>query len=445
MNTRISVVALVLLMCLSLCSHAEIDQEPMTVKIGYIRNAMPGHYVEVPVVLSGCHERALHGFSFLIGYPSELVTLVSVEPGGTYHFPFEYEWETFTYEDYSDSVSGSGCPSGLVMVKATLNARRVPLGDSVANDTTLFTIKFLTTNDRTYTCWLFPITFVWMGCLDNSISYYNESKKTDGIYVADHVHTIVQDTICGRARMYFEQVADSGKFTGFPTVSGFQSACLDSLFLFTIVRGAEYYNGGIHIPCLDIDDCGDVNFNGIAFEIADVHLFVKSLLYGNQVFTITIEGQIAGTDYNHDCVYQTMNDLQYLIRCIVGDAVAYNHLDTCFTGKLSAEYQDGKMDIISSFTEPVGALYMKISPASVIDSGGITFDSALVAMETKSHIRDDTLYIVWYSLKSEIIPADCSRIVSVPYTGGQKPSFTATASGYYGEPYELILPDKPMR
>jgi len=99
------------------------------------------------------------------------------------------------------------------------------------------------------------------------------------------------------------------------------------------------------------------------------------------------------------------------------------------------------MDIKSSFAEPVGVLLMKVFPASVINYDGITYDVDLAAMETKNTIHDDTLFMIWYSFDSHTIPSDCNQLISVPYISEQRPSFIATAAGYYGEPYELTFSD----
>lgn len=68
---------------------------------------------------------------------------------------------------------------------------------------------------------------------------------------------------------------------------------------------------------------GDINNNGIAFEVADAVLFSNYFVYGQIVFSIEQEIQIAATDVNRDGLTLSVADLVYLIRIVVGDALPY--------------------------------------------------------------------------------------------------------------------------
>jgi hypothetical protein len=81
-------------------------------------------------------------------------------------------------------------------------------------------------------------------------------------------------------------------------------------------------NGKIKIICPgDIDDRGDLNLNGLAYEIADAVLYSNYFISGPSVFTINIAGQTAASDVNADGSPLTVADLVYLIRVITGDAL----------------------------------------------------------------------------------------------------------------------------
>jgi len=85
-----------------------------------------------------------------------------------------------------------------------------------------------------------------------------------------------------------------------------------------------FFNGGIKIACInDIDDRGDVNLNGIAYEVADAVVFTNYFVKGLSAFSISIPGQTAATDINADGKPLSVADLVFLIRIIVGDALPY--------------------------------------------------------------------------------------------------------------------------
>lgn len=89
-------------------------------------------------------------------------------------------------------------------------------------------------------------------------------------------------------------------------------------------------------PDQDIFDSefrGDINLNGVPFEIADAVLFSNYFIGGKSVFTFpdpntgTIGArQIQASDVNADGIVLTVADLVYLIRVIFGDALPLNKL-----------------------------------------------------------------------------------------------------------------------
>ena len=72
---------------------------------------------------------------------------------------------------------------------------------------------------------------------------------------------------------------------------------------------------------------GDINNNGIAFEIADVVLFTNYFIYGPGVFVIDPKLQIAATDVNLDGFTLGVADLTYMLRKVHGDDHASRNPD----------------------------------------------------------------------------------------------------------------------
>jgi len=65
---------------------------------------------------------------------------------------------------------------------------------------------------------------------------------------------------------------------------------------------------------------GDLNLNGLAFEIADAILYSNFFIYGPPVFSVDPRLQIAASDINVDGKQLTVADFVYLSLIVVGDA-----------------------------------------------------------------------------------------------------------------------------
>jgi hypothetical protein len=80
-------------------------------------------------------------------------------------------------------------------------------------------------------------------------------------------------------------------------------------------------NGGIQVGGSIECKRGDVNYNTIAYEVADWVLFQSFLLQGPGVFKYNLLYQMCATNANADSLYGTIADLLYLLRVILHDAV----------------------------------------------------------------------------------------------------------------------------
>lgn len=67
---------------------------------------------------------------------------------------------------------------------------------------------------------------------------------------------------------------------------------------------------------------GDLNVNGIAYEISDVVLYSAYFIYGMTVFQVNVPAQVAASDVNADGITLSVADLVYMVRIIIGDAEA---------------------------------------------------------------------------------------------------------------------------
>jgi hypothetical protein len=303
------------------CSEANADTCSFTIRIDWnkvviekVHNQIQGQFAYVDVFLAGSYN--IGGFDLLIKYDASALTLSEVLPGG---FITDCGWEYFTYRFGADGNCDGGCPSGLVRIVSiaeTNNGDNHPdcfhWGPTV--DSTVASMKFLVSNDRTLECQYTAVEFFWIDCGDNALS----SVTGDSLLISRYVWGY------GGGDPYYLLNATAG--VSFPTTQGAQEEC----DIYTpgkprAWRAADFFNGGVDIVCADsIDARGDVNLNGYAYEIADAVLFSRYFVLGLPVFIINADGQIAASDANADGLTLTVADLVYLIRVVVGDELPYD-------------------------------------------------------------------------------------------------------------------------
>jgi hypothetical protein len=270
--------------------------------------AIQGQYIDVDVVLDGVDpNEGIGGFNFLIAYDNSALSFQSASEGDIYAL---CNWEYFEYRYGADGNCTGGCPSGLLRVVGiaeTNNGAAHPTcgpADPV-DPTSLATLTFLITNDRTLECQFVPIRFFWLECGDNTISNLAGTQ----LYV--------------NAKIYeFGNPNPINAESVFPSYLGANEGCMAGDKVVPI-RNIDFYNGGIQICCAEeIDARGDINLNGLAYEIADAVMFTNYFVKGLVAFQYP-NGSIAASDVNADGIALSVADLVYLVRVVVGDALPY--------------------------------------------------------------------------------------------------------------------------
>ena len=112
--------------------------------------------------------------------------------------------------------------------------------------------------------------------------------------------------------------------TAFPTPWGTLDECLtDSSTIFRLI---DFTHGFVDIPPFPGPPVrGDVNANGIGFEIADAVLFENYFWYGLWVLNVNLEDQITASEVNGDGVPLTLQDLVYMYYYIWGGPDVPHH------------------------------------------------------------------------------------------------------------------------
>jgi hypothetical protein len=270
--------------------------------------------VDITMLPSTYKNFEIGGFDLLVQYDNTVLTFMGATAGG---FFTGCGWEYFTYRNGYNGNCGSGCPSGLVRIVAlaeTNNGAYHPtcFVNTGAISNQLAQLTFLVSSDRNLECSFVPVRFFWYDCGDNTLS----NPKGDTLLISNHVYNWFGTV--GGVETYTE-VTDLG--ASLPSYGGAPAPLCNTSAKGYPVRCANFYNGGVDIICADsIDARGDINLNGVEYEIADAVMFTNYFIYGLSAFQGHIAGSQAASDVNGDGLTLTVADLVQLIRVVIGDA-----------------------------------------------------------------------------------------------------------------------------
>jgi hypothetical protein len=320
------------------------------------------------------------GYDFLIQYDPTALTFLAAVQG---QLLTDCEWEYFTYRQGPNGNCGpNACPTGIVrlVAMAETNDGATPAGLCFTGPPLgtweLARMNFLVTSDHTFECTRVPISFIWYDCGDNGIS----SVTGDTLFISRFVYDNLGNDI-------------TDPLAAFPTLYGAPDDCdvsggTDKPFP---LRLLDFWDGEIDIICVeDIDDRGDINMNGLAYEIADAVLFTNYFIYGIGVFDVGANapaGQVAATDVNADGITLSVADLVYLIRVIVGDASPYLK-----TAPVNVTYTHAQSGVLAIEGAQIGAAF-------VVAEGNVTPELKANDMEMAYHFDGANTRILVFSLE----------------------------------------------
>jgi hypothetical protein len=330
------------------CSFV-LEVTTLDIVIEKIHDQFQGQHANVSVdfMYTGTN-RPISAIDLLIQYDPSALSFQTAYPG---QFLEECGWEYFTYRYGSNGNCGpDGCPSGVLRVMAIAETTGGDLGNSpdcYTNDgvadpgpgsstaTQITDLVFLVSDNRTLECQYVPIKFIWYDCGDNSMA----NPVGDTLYISNRVYDYYGESGDPPVVEWDEVTGFDGTF---PTNTGaIQPDCSVSDKSVVSVC-ANFYNGGIDIVCADsIDAVGDINLNGIAYEIADGIMLTNYFLIGLAAFGDHPEGSIAASDTNRDGLPLSVADLVYLIRVVIGDALPYAKITHQDDNAVSWTIEDG--------------------------------------------------------------------------------------------------------
>ena len=278
-----------------------------------------GTTADVSIGLTGTNDYPIGGFDFLIAYDAGVLRAIDAKRGSDIPVPiFEY----FTYRFGPFGNCGNACPSGLIRIVGMRESNDgVTNENHVSSPSELVVLSFFVSANLSYECMTVPIRFFWLDCGDNTLSDESGNwlflgRLNESVYDYNDVLIQYMGAPNPEDPMY--------GFAGPPSEDCYEVIYgRDELFKNAPLGAVYFHNGCIEIICTeDIDARGDVNLNGIANEVADAVVFTNYFINGLAAFTINIDGQIAATEVNGDGIPLSVADLIYLIKVIVGDAIA---------------------------------------------------------------------------------------------------------------------------
>lgn len=349
------------------CPIADSEQPLYRLQIGKYRNAIQGTWLDIPVTFTpGPLSGDLIDIDLRLQVDPSAFILKNIFRGETDNL----SWEQFAVDYTTAGHCVADCPPSQAHItgRIRLKAPVLPSG-AICGPIRLLTLYGITSNDRILECHFLPIRWLWESCRDNVLRISQSNCRLISRRVAD----------------YWTELWLQDSTVGYPTLLGAQRNCPPRADL-RLVRGVDFVHGGIEVVCTDIIELrGDINLNGVAYEIYDYVLYENYFLTGPSAFPDMNEARIEASEINGDGHPLTVADLVYLNRIIDGDALPLPRHDLRIVPLtlLDGEY------LIVNFPDTVAALYLKIAGSHVPE---LLFDSATM----KARVAFDTTRILIY-------------------------------------------------
>lgn len=258
----------------------------------------PGELVTVGINLLNLEP--VSGFDLLVNYDVSSMTVSNITKVGTRAANFEYFSYSLNYRAMLGDIR--------VVGTADLSSGAVT-PDLPAGNGPVARLSFYLTSDQNYGGFAVPLNFVFRDLINNSD---NVLFDTGGVRVE-------------------------------------QSAIV-------------YENGYVLIQKPDLSNLGDINLNGIPFEIGDA-VVLTNYFINPRVYPLN-SVQRAYSDVNQDGIMASVSDLVYLVNKIVNLLGTSGKLRYDGAGaEIVAISQDGGLDLIYRSSEELGAVLITFSGA----------------------------------------------------------------------------------
>lgn len=313
---------------------------------------------QVSLSVNLMNQEPITGLNLLINYDASALLLASVTDLGTRAEDFEY----FTYHLNYNNQSGD------IQVLATFDTDGFGEANLGVGDGSILDLRFYITGDYQYSGYAIPVRFIF-----KDIFY-----KTDNTLFDTEGKRIEQEAIV-------------------------------------------YDDGQVLIKKADQSSIGDININGVAYEISDVVYYINYFIYTGQ-FPLNPE-QRANADVNQDGISPTIADLVYMINGLInvnstngdsekprydGDPVAVSIDDN--TDEFSLGYESG--------VELGGLALTLATDGGPVDIGAVISDFEMSGLTVKKNIEDEKVRLLIYGENGAVLPAGNHRFVKINSENG---------------------------
>lgn len=227
------------------------------------------------------------GFNLLFTFNTVALDFLAIEPLGAVA-----DWEYFNYQLLAPGDCGPDCHTVAVRLTgiADLPDGEDP-GDIFSIEGEIAQIHIQTTSECRHEGECFLLQWTWYECTDNSMT----SITGDTLFLASAIETILPGEDC----------------LGLMQSSAFEA-------------NLDFVNGLVCKISPNACARGDINLNGISWEIGDAVLYSDYFIYGPQAFGYPddpyYQNRVLASDINDDGTPLTFADLVLLVRLISGDA-----------------------------------------------------------------------------------------------------------------------------
>jgi hypothetical protein len=226
------------------------------------------------------------GFDMLVCYDNSKLTFLNAYRGPDLHA----EWEYFTWRTLLNDDSCGVCPQGFLRLVgvADLLDGVTPADEAFELSGCIAHVRFYVSSAPEHAGTCADVGFCALDCGDNAIA----NRIGDTLYLPQ---------------------------SGYTPGPGYDPEVCNSSTQGAAIPAIAFTSGHV---CIDSAQSGrgDVNLNGIPYEIGDAVLMANYIIYGAIVLDpVQYEVQILAMDINCDGIPATINDLVYLLNIITGD------------------------------------------------------------------------------------------------------------------------------
>ena len=344
--------------------------------------AGPGETFTLPVLIKNFI--TVGGFDLQIEFDPTNLYLKGVERGAALAIKDStgsYQWEYFGYRRIPNTGSDIYRLEIVALYDIKTPHKGVPL-PTVSDFVELVAIKFQVPYDNNLIGTQIPVDFYWdpNNCYENSLT---ADRTGDILYVSN-------DT----SQYNFAECDTSTDYART-----------------TVVTSVDFENGEVEIKGPAGAQIGDLNLNGIPYEVADAVLFLSYFMDGTVVFTLDSAQQIANSDIDGNGKVLTLSDFVLMTRIMRYDAIPGD--TTGYSDKI-AYYTTSVRDSILLFSfnseAPIGAALF------TFDCSDIQAFPSLYStdMDLIYKINNDKLRVLVFSFGDANIPSGPVDLLAIP-------------------------------